>query len=131
MWTILDFRRTRATLRLSRSGGAMKNDSISQSEPSWIDDNPFHDLPHGFEFHLDYFDRFVLQAPGRRSDQTHFSWLLTSWLQDRNQPWRESDKDQENEEGEDSSGLPPTAHRGVSTRSEAEGRDPEPPPTSP
>lgn len=87
----------------------------------WIDDNPFCDLPHGYEFHLDYFDRFVLQAPWRRGDQAHFSWLLTSWLENRNQPWRKSNKD---EEGEDSPGPPSIAHRGVSTRSEAEGIDP-------
>jgi len=86
---------------------APKEDGTNaQSKPQWTDDNPFCDLPHGFEFHLDYFDRFVLQAPWRRDDQAHFSWLLTSWLQDRNQPWREGDKDEEDEEGGDSPGLP-------------------------
>lgn len=84
----------------------MNDDSVAQPEHRWIDDNPFCDLPHGYEFHLDYFDRFVLQAPWRRGNQADFWWLLTSWLQDRNQPWYESDKDKEDEEGEDSPGLP-------------------------
>lgn len=85
----------------------MTNDPIDQPELRWTDDNPFCDLPHGFEFHLDYFDRFVLQT-FRREDQGRFSsFVLMYWLELGRQPRREDD---EEDGSEDSPGLPPTTH---------------------
>lgn len=62
---------------------------------AWTDDNPFCDLPHSFEFHLDYLNRFVLQA-FRENDRDRFSgFLLMCWLELGRQPERGDDDDSE------------------------------------
>jgi hypothetical protein len=99
-------------------GKPAADDTNAQSKLQWTDDNPFCDLPHGFEFHLDYFDRFVLQT-FRREHQGRFSFLLlVYWLESRSDSresfWLRLGKLATPEDGE-SPGLPPTAHRPLPT----------------
>lgn len=46
----------------------------------WTDDNPYSDLPHGFEFHLDYLHRFLAHPIRRNHGTGRYSELLMYWL---------------------------------------------------